>query len=64
MWLLCAWTLVLWSSLATLAGIAQFFGAKIFLAGTVGRRQASFLASADFAALSVAALLVGIVGLA
>jgi O-antigen ligase len=61
---LCAWTLVLWSCLATLAGIAQFFGADIFLAGTVGRRQASFLASADFAALSVAALLIGIVGVA
>jgi O-antigen ligase len=56
-----AWTLVLWSSLATLVGIAQFFGANIFLAGTVGRRQASFLASADFAALSAAALLVGFV---
>ena len=59
--LLAAWTLVLWSCLATIAGIAQFFGANIFLAGTVGRRQASFLASADFAALSAAALLVGIV---
>ena len=59
---LCAWTLVLWSCFATLVGIAQFFGANIFLAGTVGRRQASFLASADFAAVSVAALLIGIVG--
>jgi O-antigen ligase len=59
--LTAAWSLVLWSSLATLAGIAQFFGADIFLAGTVGRRQASFLASADFAALSAGALLVGIV---
>jgi hypothetical protein len=59
--LAAAWSLVLWSSLATLVGIAQFFGADIFLAGTVGRRQASFLASADFAALSVGALLVGIV---
>jgi O-antigen ligase len=59
---LCAWTLVLWSCLATTVGIAQFFGADIFLAGTVGRRQASFLASADFAALSTAALLVGVVG--
>src|SRR3954447_6067566 len=56
-----AWSLVVWSSLATLAGIAQFFGANIFLAGTVGRRQASFLASADFAALSAGALLVGFV---
>jgi O-antigen ligase len=58
--LLAAWTLVLWSCLATLVGVAQFFGANIFLAGTVGRRQASFLASADFAALSAGALLVGI----
>jgi O-antigen ligase len=59
-----AWSLVLWSVFATGVGIAQFFGADIFLAGTVGHRQASFLASADFAALSGAALLVGIVGLA
>jgi O-antigen ligase len=59
--LLAAWTLALWSALATAVGIAQFFGASIFLAGTVGRRQASFLASADFAALSAAALLIGIV---
>jgi hypothetical protein len=62
--LLCAWSLVLWSVFATVVGIAQFFGADIFLSGTVGRRQASFLASADFAALSAAALLVGIVCLA
>jgi O-antigen ligase len=61
---LVAWSLVLWSCAATLAGIAQFFGADIFFSGTVGRRQASFLSSADFAALSTAALLVGIVGLA
>jgi O-antigen ligase len=58
------WSLALWSSLATAVGIAQFFGANIFLAGTVGRRQASFLSSADFAALSGAALLLGIVALA
>src|SRR3954470_19234284 len=62
--LLAAWTLVLWSCLATLVAVAQFFGAAIFLAGTVGRRQASFLASADFAALSAGALLVGIVVMA
>ena len=61
---LVAWTIVLWSAFATVVGIAQFFGARIFLAGTVGHRQASFLASADFAALSAAALLVGIVGVA
>ena len=58
------WSLVLWSACATAVGIAQFFGASIFLAGTVGRRQASFLSSADFAALSGAALLVGIASLA
>jgi O-antigen ligase len=59
--LLAAWVLVVWSAFATVVGIAQFFGANIFLAGAVGRRQASFLASADFAALSVAALLVAFV---
>jgi hypothetical protein len=57
------WSLVLWSVVATGVGIAQFFGAAIFLAGTVGRRQASFLSSADFAALSSAAFLVGAVAL-
>ena len=58
------WSLVLWSVFASSVGIAQFFGANIFLAGTVGRRQASFLSSADFAALSGAALLVGIAAIA
>jgi O-antigen ligase len=57
------WSLVLWSVFATGVGVAQFFGAAIFLSGTVGRRQASFLSSADFAALSSAALLVGVVAL-
>jgi O-antigen ligase len=58
------WSLAVWSALATIVGLAQFLGAEIFLAGTVGRRQASFLSSADFAALSGAALLVGIVAVA
>jgi O-antigen ligase len=58
------WSLAIWSGLATIVGIAQFFGADIFLAGTVGRRQASFLSSADFAALSGAAVLVGLIALA
>jgi len=62
--LLPLWSVALWSSAATIVGIAQFFGASIFLSGTVGRRQASFLSSADFAALSAGALLVGIVALA
>jgi len=55
------WSLALWSACATVVGVAQFFGAAIFLSGTVGRRQASFVSSADFAALSGAALLVGVV---
>jgi O-antigen ligase len=58
------WSLVLWSAIATAVGVAQFFGAEIFLAGTVGRRQASFLSSADYAALSGAVLLIGIVAIA
>jgi hypothetical protein len=56
-------SLTLWSALATAVGLAQFFGAQIFLAGTAGRRQASFLSSLDFTALSGAALLVGLTAL-
>jgi len=59
--LVTLWSLVLWSLFATVIGIAQFFGAPIFLAGTVARRQASFLSSGDFAALSCAVLLLGLV---
>ena len=59
--LVMLWSLVLWSVFATTIGIAQFFGAPIFLAGTVARRQASFLSSGDFAALSCAVLLLGLV---
>jgi O-antigen ligase/polysaccharide polymerase Wzy-like membrane protein len=62
--LLPVWSAALWSTAATVVGIAQFFGAGIFLSGTVGRRQASFLSSADFAALSAGALLVGVVAIA
>jgi len=58
------WSLALWSSAATVVGIAQFFGADLFFSGAVGRRQASFLSSADFAALSAGTLVVGIVALA
>jgi O-antigen ligase len=61
---LVLWTLVGWSCLATLAGFAQFAGADIFAGGAAGHRQASFLSSGDFAALSVAAFLVGLVALA
>jgi hypothetical protein len=61
--LVALWSLVIWSCAATVVGIAEFFGADIGAKGTVGHRQASFLSSADFAALSAAVLLVGIVGL-
>jgi O-antigen ligase len=59
--LLSAWSLVGWSVCATAIGIAQFFGAAVFLSdGTGGTREASFLGSSDFAALSGATLLLGI----
>jgi O-antigen ligase len=61
---LVLWTFVAWSGLATIAGLAQFFGADVFGGGAAGHRQASFLSSADFAALSGAALLVGVVAFA
>jgi hypothetical protein len=60
--LVALWSLVIWSCAATVVGIAEFFGADVGAKGTVGHRQASFLSSADFAALSAAVLLVGIVG--
>jgi hypothetical protein len=62
--LLPIWSIALWSGAATIVGIAQFFGADILIAGTVGHRQSSFLGPSDFAALSSAALLLGIVALA
>ena len=59
--LVVLWSLVLWSCAATLVGIAEFFGAHVASRGAVGHRQASFLSDADFAALSAAVLLVGVV---
>lgn len=55
--------LAVWSAFATAVGAAQFFGAPIFLKGTFGHRQASFLSSAEFAALSSATLVLGVVAL-
>jgi O-antigen ligase len=57
------WSLSVWSCCATGVGIAEFFGSSVGAKGTVGHRQASFLSSADFAALSAATLLVGVLGL-
>jgi O-antigen ligase len=56
--------LVAWSAVATVAGVAQIFGADILEAWTAGRRQPSFLGHHDFASLSGAALAVCFVGLA
>lgn len=59
------WSFVLWNALATAVGVAQFFGAAIFMAdGRGGVRQASFIGSSDWAALASGALLVGVLGLA
>lgn len=58
------WSLVVWSAIATAVGIAQFLGARIFITGAAGHRQASFLSEADFAALSGATLLLGLLALA
>ena len=54
-------SLALWSAAATIVGLAQFLGADVAGGGTFGRRQSSFLGSSDFAALSGAALLAGVV---
>ena len=53
-----------WSVAATVAGVAQIFGADILEAWTAGRRQPSFLGHHDFAALSGATLGVCLVALA
>jgi O-antigen ligase len=55
------WSLALWSAAATLVGVLEWFGLDVAAKGTFGKRQASFLGSSDFAALSGAALLAGVV---
>ena len=52
-----------WSVLASIVGLIQFFGANIFVSGATGGRQLSFLGFHDFAALSSAALLLGLAAL-
>ena len=52
-----------WSVLASAVGTVQFFGANIFVSGATGGRQLSFLGFHDFAALSSAALLLGVIAL-
>jgi hypothetical protein len=55
--------LVAWSTVATVVGIAQFFGWSVAEAWPAGRRQPSFIGHHDFAALSCAALAVALVAL-
>ncbi len=57
-------SLIAWSVVATVTGIAQIFGADILEAWAAGRRQPSFLGHHDFAALSGAALAICLVGIA
>jgi hypothetical protein len=57
-------TLVAWSVAATVAGLAQIFGADILEAWAAGRRQPSFLGHHDFAGLSGVALGICLVGIA
>jgi O-antigen ligase len=58
------WSVVLWSVAASTVGLLQFFGVHAAEDHpAVGHRQASFLSSADFAALSGGALLIGLVAL-
>jgi O-antigen ligase len=57
-------SLIVWSVAATVAGLAQIFGADILEAWAAGRRQPSFLGHHDFAALSGAALAICLVGIA
>jgi hypothetical protein len=61
--LVVLWSLAVWSCCATVVGIAEFFGSSIGSQGAVGHRQASFLSSADFAALSAGTLVVGLLAL-
>jgi O-antigen ligase len=61
---LVVFTLIAWSIVATVVGIAQFVGADIFVSGATGGRQLSFLGFHDFGALSATALACGAVGIA
>lgn len=57
------WSLALWNAVATVLGIAQFFGAHILLPHYTGGRSSSFIGWDDFAELSCWVLLTGLVAL-
>lgn len=61
--ILLAGSLVGWSAIATLVGVVQWVGWHGLHAWGRGRRQPSFLGPHDFAALSGAALVLGLVAL-
>ena len=61
---LLLWTVALWSAVASIVGLAQFFGAGLADGWGAGTRQPSFLGQLDFAALSGMALAAGLAGLA
>ena len=61
---LLLWTVALWSAVASIVGLAQFFGAGLADGWGAGMRQPSFLGQLDFAALSGMALAAGLAGLA
>jgi O-Antigen ligase len=56
--------LIAWSVVASVVGLAQFFGANIFVSGATGGRQLSFLGFHDFGGLSAAVLACGCAGIA
>ena len=58
------WVVALWTAVAAVTGLAQFFGARIADGWGAGSRQPSFLGQLDFSALSGMALMIGLVGLA
>jgi hypothetical protein len=55
--------LVVWCAAAAAVGFLQFLGVDMFDAWSAGRRQPSFLGHHDFAALSGATFLIGLLGL-
>ena len=57
------WSLALWTSVATVLGLAQFFGAHILLLHYTGGRTSSFIGYDDYAALSCGVVVVGVVAI-
>lgn len=58
------WVIALWTAVAAVVGLAQFFGAGIADGWGAGSRQPSFLGQLDFSALAGLAFAAGIAGIA